>query len=149
MPRKSSRKHPCRICRKWFLPDSREGDRQRVCSRSSCQRERHRRNCASWHRKNPGYDREARLRQRLTVCQPPSQKSLDPLGVFPMRRLNLQAARDAVGLEVTVVLEVTGQLIWDGVRDAVRGQLIGPKEVSRRLPPGTARDDMAKIPRPP
>jgi hypothetical protein len=149
MPRTSPRKRPCRICGKWFRPDPREGTRQRACRRPPCQRERHRRACAAWHRVNPGYDREARLRRRLTLFPPPSPKPVDPLGASPMGRLNLEAARDAVGLEVTVVLEVAGQVIWEGVRDAVRTQLVGTKDVSRRLPPGPTRDDMAKAPRAP
>ena len=59
------RKRPCKICRKWFLPNPRAGDRQRTCSEPACQRERHRRACSDWHRRNPDYDRESRLRARL------------------------------------------------------------------------------------
>ena len=43
------KKRPCRICRRWFLPDRRAGDRQKVCSGKECQRERHRRNCRIYH----------------------------------------------------------------------------------------------------
>ena len=144
MPRKGPRKRPCRVCGKWFRPDAREGDRQRACSAPECQRERHSRAYAAWHDRNPDYDRETRLRRRLTLCPPPARKSVDPLGVSPMHRLDLAAARDAVGLEVAVVVEVAGQVLWEGMRDAVRGQLVVSKEVSRRLPPGSARDNMAK-----
>ena len=56
-----ARKRPCRICRCWFLPHPRAGPRQQVCSRPECQRERHRRACADWRRRNPDYDAEDRV----------------------------------------------------------------------------------------
>jgi hypothetical protein len=35
-------KRPCAICGRWFLQSKRGRNRQRVCSRKECQRERHR-----------------------------------------------------------------------------------------------------------
>jgi integrase len=43
-----SRKRPCKICRKWFLPDVRQAGRQKTCS-AGCRRELHRRSCAEWN----------------------------------------------------------------------------------------------------
>jgi hypothetical protein len=106
-------KRPCKICRKWFQPDPRAGPRQRTCSRPQCQRERHRRSCASWHHCNPDYDRETRLRGRLAQTRPKSGES--DLVSWP-------AARDAVGLEVLILLEEFRQLLVDFVRDAVARQ---------------------------
>lgn len=120
---------PCRICKQWFRPDARAGDRQRVCGSESCQRERHRRACAAWHRRNPDYDREERLRRRLTREVKPAVS--DPLAVPPMMRWDGAAARDVVGLQVAVALEVTAQLLWDGVRDAVRTQAHGRDPIGR------------------
>ena len=60
-----ARKRPCRVCRRWFWPHPRAGDRQHTCSRPDCQRERHRRACAAWRLRHPDYDREDRLRRRL------------------------------------------------------------------------------------
>ena len=31
------RKKPCRICRRWFQPDARVGERQRACGKPECQ----------------------------------------------------------------------------------------------------------------
>jgi len=92
-----ARKRPCRICRKWFSPQPRAGDRQHICSDPGCQTERHRRACASWRRRHPDYDREDRLRRRLLrgVRSPPG-----PLTADPLRRIDWKVARDAVGLEV-------------------------------------------------
>jgi hypothetical protein len=135
-----ARQRPCRVCRKWFRPDPRAGDRQHTCDAPACQRERHRRACAAWHRSNTDYDREDRLRRRLHREVTPLVT--DPLAVPPMARLDREAARDAVGLEVMVVLEVVAQLLWTATRDAVVAQRVGRKEVARRLPGPTARDGM-------
>ena len=122
-----ARQRPCRICRKWFRPDPRAGDRQHTCGSAACRRERHRRACAAWHRSNPDYDREDRLRRRLHREVKPVVS--DPLAVPPLARLDREAARDAVGLEVIVVLEVVVQLLWTATRDAVRAQRVGGRGV--------------------
>lgn len=146
----SSGKRPCRICGKWFRVDPREGARQRVCSSATCQRERHRRACRDWHRRNLGYDADLRRRRRLQLCPvPPAAPPVDPFGVSPLRKVHLEAARDAVGQEVVVVVEVAGQVLWEGVRDAVRAQLIAGQAVARRLPPEVLRDDMVSAAAPP
>lgn len=112
------RKRPCSICRKWFLPSPRAGPRQHVCPNPDCQRERHRRNCASWRRRNPDYDRETRLRARLAADRPePPEPDL----------LSWTSARDLVGLEVLVVLEETRQLFVDVARDSVARQVLVTK----------------------
>jgi len=117
-----SRKRPCRICRKWFTPQRRAGDRQHACSDPCCQRERHRRACASWRRCHPDYDREDRLRRRLLkeVESPPG-----PLTADPLRRIDWKAARDAVGLQVAVTIEETSKVLHFWARDAVRSQVVG------------------------
>ena len=118
-------KRPCRICRKWFQPNPRVGERQKVCSDPSCQRERHRRNCASWRQRNPDYDRETRVRQRLTEASPTtaSMDSTEPKE--PDRvRIDWRAARAAVGLEVVVLIEEFGEVLREMARDEVRRQLV-------------------------
>jgi len=99
-----ARKCRCRICGRWFRPQPQAGSRQRACSAPGCQRERHRRACVRWHRANPDYDREDRLRRRLRREGHPGAGDarggpLDPLGA-----LDWSAARDAVGLQVAVEL---------------------------------------------
>jgi hypothetical protein len=115
-----ARKRPCRICRKWFSPHCRAGDRQHVCSAPSCQRERNRRACAAWRGRHPDYDREDRLRRRLV-------RDGEPVGVQadPLRRLDWQAARHAVGLQVAVTIEETGKVLHLWTRNAVRSQVVG------------------------
>ena len=120
---------------------ARAGARQRVCSAAACQRERHRQSCRRWHGNNPDYDREDRLRRRL-LRDPPEQAIPEILNRPPMVGLDREAARDAVGLEVIVLLEVAAQLLWDGVRDAVRPQVAVGQSVGTKVLPGRARDEI-------
>ena len=108
---------PCRICRHWFLPDPRAGDRQRVCSQPPCQRERHRRSCRVWRKREHEALRTHRLRMRILAVDP------EPAGGSqsrpPSRRLRWGAVRDAVGLQVSVVTQEIAQQIESWVRDVV------------------------------
>jgi hypothetical protein len=123
-----ARKRPCRICRRWFSPDPRAGDRQRACSSPDCQRERHRRACSTWRRHHPDYDREDRLRRRLQVPEKATAAA-------PLRGVDWSAARDAVGLQVAVVIEETGQVLQHWARDAVSAQVTDPHRFRLQVPP--------------
>lgn len=138
-----SRRRPCRICRRWFRPHPRVGDRQHVCSRVGCQRERHRRACQRWRRHEAAAEREYRLRRRIRL-EPDGREAAGP-----GRRLSWNAVRDAVGLEVAVILEEISRFLEDVVRDAVRHQVRAPATESRRVPVGDRRDDMVSAARAP
>jgi hypothetical protein len=134
------RRRPCRICRRWFQPHPRAGDRQRVCSGEACQRERHRRACASWHERHPGYDRGERLRQRITEGVEVRKVAF---GSAPEARLAWDAVRDAVGMEVAVVVEESAKVLGEAVRDAVGWQPLGIMKESRKVMPERTRDEIA------
>ena len=123
------RKRPCRICRKWFEPHPRAGCRQRVCSREDCQRERHRRACAAWRERDGPGEREERLRRRL-VRQ--DNEAVPRQNVDPLSGLDWSAVRDAVGLEVAVVIEESGKLLVGWTRDTVHTQVIRTRRGSKR-----------------
>ena len=121
-----SRKRPCRECGKWFQPNARAGKRQRSCDREECQRERHRRTCADWRGRHPDYDLERRLRERVRrdgVVGEPLQRD-------PLAEVVWDAARDAVGVEVAVIVEETGKVLASWARDAVHAQT---REIMKRL----------------
>jgi len=109
------RRRPCRICRKWFRPDARAGERQRVCSNPACQRERHRRACAEWRARNPDYDRLNRLVRRLV-----RERGVDALTVDPLSAIDWEVARDEIGLEPAVTIEEFGRLLVRWARDEIR-----------------------------
>jgi hypothetical protein len=128
------RKRPCRVCRRWFRPDPRQKERQYVCGDEDCQRERHRRNCEDWHRRNPDYDRETRLRSKL--------KKGKERGKYaePSQGINWERARDAIGLELLVVIDEVAKVTLDLARDALLPQRLVIKGKSHRLIPSGSRD---------
>jgi hypothetical protein len=135
------RKRPCRICRRWFVPHPRAGERQHVCSAADCQRERHRQACAHWRQREAEADRCHRLRQRLRVeaaGEAGGQSGLRP-------QIAWDAVRDAVGLEVRVVLEEILRLIEAAVRDAVARHAAEKTRILGREPGGGRRDDMVSV----
>jgi len=105
MPSVSPRKRPCCICRKWFLPDVRQKDRQKTCDDPECRKEHHRRQCAKWNHKNRQYFKSNYLAKKLekvgkpsgAVCMPPSGP---PVSVLPGCRINPILPRDVVLREV-------------------------------------------------
>jgi len=131
-----ARKRPCRICRRWFRPDPRTGDRQHVCSRADCQRERHRRACRRWRQREAPAESAHRLRQRL------QEAANGQPAAGPGAGLAWDVVRDAVGLEVAVILEEISRLLADVVRDAVRRQVGVSARESRQVEPASRRDDM-------
>jgi hypothetical protein len=137
------RTRPCRIWRRWFVPHPRAGDRQHVCSAADCQRERHRRACQRWRQREVPAERAHRLRQRLRVDGAGGQ------AVAAHGRLSWDAVRDAVGLEVSVILEEISRLLEDVVRDAVRRQVGAPATESRQVQLAGRRDDMVSAARTP
>jgi len=132
------RKRPCRICGRWFQVHPRAGDRQRVCSAAACQRERHRRACQRWRQQEASAERRHRVRQRIRVDSDQETSRAEGLA----GRLAWDAVRDAVGLEVAVIIEEVVRLLEDAVRDAVCGQVrVGAGESRQVLGMG-GRDDM-------
>lgn len=120
------KKRPCRICRRWFEPHPRAGDRQRVCSDPACQRERHRRADSAWHDRHPDYDRKRRLKERLgdepDVAEPDS----------PLVELDWDAAEKAIGPAHRVVTERAARLLVAWAQDAVAAKMaLGPGERDR------------------
>ena len=132
------RGRPCAVCRRWFEPSPRARGRQRVCSRPECQRERHRRACAAWHGRHPGWDRENRLRKRLV--REDATPAGGPGGSDPRRQIAWDVVRDAVGVEVTAVVEETAGVLVNWARDAVMAQGIGLHGKSARMMVPVVRD---------
>jgi hypothetical protein len=62
---RKSNKRPCRICRKWFTPHPRLGDRQKTCGKEACKRKWHAKKCTEWNKKNRSYFQAIYLRCNL------------------------------------------------------------------------------------
>ena len=144
---KMVKKRPCRVCRRWFQPHPRAGSRQTVCSQPECQRERHRRASLAWWRRNPDYNSEGRLRERVNRGK--SAEGIVDLGCNPMQRLDWDAVQDAVGLEVAVIIEESGKVVGEWVQDAVLPQSLAGRGFPRQLIDSGCQDEIAPRARPP
>ena len=103
MPRARTRKRPCMICRKWFLPDLRQIGRQKTCGRAECRKEHHRRQCRQWNRKNRDYFKANYLSAKLA-------KTRDPPAAAKKRAADLPPSRIKLGLQTDVVVDGIGPL---------------------------------------
>jgi hypothetical protein len=99
MPKTRTRKRPCRICRRWFLPDPRQIGRQKTCGRAECKIENHRRQCRQWNRKNSDYFKANYLNAKL--CRTKDPPTVAKADAMPASRIKL-------GLPTDVIVKVTG-----------------------------------------
>ena len=128
---------PCSVCRKRFEPDPRAAKHAKTCS-PACRQELHRRRCLSWHARHPDYDREQRLRGRVV----PAREGAPPAA--PLDEVDWSAARDAVGLEVQVVVEEVVKVLARGARDAVRSKEKGKAIKPHQVPLSRGRDAVGR-----
>jgi hypothetical protein len=111
------RARPCRICRKWFHPDVRVGERQRVCSSPSCQLKRRKQTQAAWSASNPDYFVARRLKERAAKVSPPAPPP-PPLRVPPpLDRLPWDIAQDQFGAQGADFLGVFGKVLLGATQD--------------------------------
>ncbi len=121
MQRAHTRKRPCRICRKWFMPDPRQIGRQVTCSDPECRSENHRRRCTDWNRKNRNYFKANYLSAKLSRAKDPPAAPLKKANAgIPPSRIKLGLPKDVVaeiiGSEHLVVLEYIIEQIMHHVK---------------------------------
>ena len=126
-----TRKRPCRICRRWFYPDPRAGDRQRACSRPDCQAARRQKTQANWRAENPGYAAAYRIDQRH---RSPTEEG-EPLRVpAPFRELPWDLAKDQFGGKGADFIALACALLQRTAKDQSSGHPIEPKRVPSNNP---------------
>ena len=126
-----ARKRPCSICRRWFRPDPRVGDRQHACAKADCQTARRQKTQASWRHRNPGYAVAYRLDQRA------SQKETDPEPLrlpAPLNQLPWDVAKDQFGTQGADFIGVMGTLLERSAKDQFRAYVVDSTGVSGTLP---------------
>ena len=114
-------KRPCRICRRWFTPHPRLGDRQRTCGDPHCKKEWHRKKCVEWNRKNTDYFRSNYLHKKLEgvsggegVARALPVRSRSPSGL-PQREV-----QEVIGVKQFVIMEYLGQLLLRRFQELIR-----------------------------
>ena len=108
MQKAKPRKRPCRVCRKWFLPDGRLKNRQKTCGNPECQKEWHRKKCAEWNKKNEEYFRTNYLQKKLEAA-----KSFEPnLCKSRLKTgLPLKFVQEVIGIQHLIIIEYLAQLL--------------------------------------
>jgi hypothetical protein len=123
------------VCKRWFKPDARLGDRQKTCGDAACKREWHRRKCAEWNEKNSEYAKTNALQRKIEAAKnlgdgtqqgsPGSSRSLLPLGY----------AKEVIEIQLAVMLEYLGQQLLRRLQEVIKRQAAVNKRQSGRLPP--------------
>src|ERR1700722_7715139 len=130
-----ARKRPCTICRCWFRPDLRVGERQRACDRPECQTARRKKAQANWRRRNPDYAVAWRLDRRKA-----RPEESEPLRLpAPLPQLPWNVAKDEFGPQGGDFLGVTRGLILRAAKDEIRSYPIDPTGLPSPLPPAAEK----------
>ena len=128
-------KRPCRICRRWFVPDRRVSCRQRACSAPTCQIARRAKTQASWRHRNPDYFIAHRLQRRRVKAEHVSAVVLPLVLPPPLSQLPWDLAQDTFGVVGTDFLGHLGRVLLGAVQDQRTGQVIDTVGETSRLPP--------------
>jgi len=131
------KKSPCRVCKKWYLPNPRVGNRQKTCGAPECQRQWRIRKCAEWNLKNRSCVRESYLRGRLESLAPVSDlpssppPTSPPLPIKPsLQRTSpldypLRVVQEVIGLQQLIIIEYIARLLIRRVQEVIKPQLHG------------------------
>jgi hypothetical protein len=149
------KKRPCRVCRQWFTPNPRLGDRQQTCGGRDCQQQWHARKCAEWNRKNRAYFKEIYLRGRLESFGsgspersppfPPSCGLRDPPRRSSPLDLPQEVLQEVIEVKPLIIIEYIVRLLLRGVQEVIHTQLMEKNRGIRRLPlPSISRGDSPK-----
>ncbi|HIP38337.1 MAG TPA: hypothetical protein EYG88_02935 [Desulfocapsa sulfexigens] len=143
------KKRPCRICRKWFAPNPRVGNRQKTCGAKECRDKWHAKKCSQWNRQNRVYFQGINLSKKLQAVQnqetaigkPPSQ--LPKSGISP--KLPQEVIQEVIGVQLFVIVEYLSQVLLRSVQEVIRIQHTDILKEVRRLPQrGHSRGDSQK-----
>ena len=112
MPRSPTRKRPCRVCKRWFMPHPRLKDRQKTCGDQQCQREWHRRKCELWNHNNVDYFKDNYLDKKLEINGTPRSRLKTGLPLCYVQQL--------IGTPQLIIIEYLSQLLLRRCRHLIR-----------------------------
>ena len=134
------KKRPCRICRRWFMPNARLKDRQMTCADPECKRQWHRKKCAEWNKKNSDYFKSNYLQKKLDAADQSGR-------ICEVKRclrsgLPLEVVQEVISIQHIIILEYFGQLLFRRFQEVIKSQVTVKTREVRRLPPmGFSRGD--------
>lgn len=130
-----SKKRPCRICRKWFAPNPRVGDRQKTCGAPECKKKWHAKKCAEWNRKHRVCFKESYLSGKLRLLEADNAQETDraspaviPAGDFHFTGAGAGAfpglprsvIQEVIGMQQLVIIEYVARLLFRSVKEVIR-----------------------------
>jgi len=131
-----AKKKPCKICRKWFRPDVRVGDRQHTCGRPECQVIRRKKTQAAWRAWNLEYFVAWRIQARSE-----SKRTPEPLRLpHPLSSLPWDIAQDEFGVKGADFIGTMGGVLLRAAKDQFKGQVIDSPRDPGTLPLPPAKD---------
>lgn len=146
--RRKSKKRPCRICQKWFLPNPRVGDRQKTCGDFDCMRKWHARKCAEWNRKNRDCVQENYLSDKLALVGNEKEASMGASAAattsnshifvsssasFP--QLPRSLIKEVIGEQQLVIIEYITRQLYRSVQEVIKRQHFENTGDPSQLPP--------------
>ncbi len=133
------RKRPCKICRRWFLPNVRLKNRQKTCTDRQCQKEWHRRQCEDWNKKNIEYfkaDYLAKKLKKITRAPPDSKTTKNDLPKSRIKPgLPWSEFQEVINAEHIVIIEYLFEQYVRRYQSAIRKQLTVNASKAVKNPP--------------
>jgi len=120
---RKSNKRPCRICRKWFSPDPRVGDRQKTCGAKDCQAKWHTKKCQEWNKKNKAYFNEIYLNKKLAVINEADHQIVS--SSVQSSQLPRKLIQEVIGVQHLVIMEYVNRLLLRSFKEVILRQLPG------------------------
>ena len=146
--RRKSKKRPCRICQKWFLPNPRVGDRQKTCGDFDCMRKWHAGKCAEWNRNNRdcvqenylsdklalvGNEKEANMGSSAAATTSNSHIFVSSSASFP--QLPRSLIKEVIGEQQLVIIEYITRQLYRSVQEVIKRQHFENTGDPSQLPP--------------
>ena len=130
------RKRPCRICRRWFMPNPKVKNDQKTCGAPLCKREWHRKKCAEWNKKNRDYFKANYLQKKLEAVTLPGAPPRSPRIESRLKLgLPFSCFQEAISIQQAVIIEYFGLLLFRRFQEALRTQVTVITGETARLPP--------------
>jgi len=129
------KKRPCRICRKWFIPNARVGDRQKTCGCNECKQKWRIKKCAQWNKKNRVTFQTNYLDKKLQAVKNQgnfSDKSLPQSG--KNSKLPHELIQEVIGVQEFVIAQHLSQVLLRSVQEVIRTQRVDIINEVRQLP---------------
>jgi hypothetical protein len=132
------KKRPCRVCKKWFVPNPRFGSRQKTCGAKECQNKWHAKKCSQWNRKNRAYFQSNYLSKKLKTVQnqgsSPGKSHFQLPESGKILKLPREVIQEVIGAQQFVIAEYLTRVLLRSVQEVIRLQRLDISVEAGRLP---------------